>query len=168
MVDFMRFPVVPEEMRKSALGYVRVAPGTDVDESADAQRAILEGYATSHGLTMEGLHVDLGVSGSAGQSRPALAELLKQVENNPGRYAAVLVSEISRLSRSVVEYEALATRFEEAGVTLVSISEARRGEIFLEWVREVISELERKMRSDDIRRGIQHRKERDRRSAGQD
>ena len=167
MVDFIGFPGVPEEKRKSALGYVRVAAATDV-ESADAQRAILEGYAISHALTMEGLHVDLAASGSAGQSTPALAELLRQVENNPGRYAAVLVSEISSLSRSVAEYEALTARFKEAGVTLVSISEARRLEDFLEGVRQVFSELEWERHSGNIRRGIQHRKERDRKSAGQD
>ena len=122
MVDFKGVPGGPEEPGKPAMAYVRASEVANGEQSMDDQKATIEAYATSHGLTLAGFLVEQDASGPVARSRPALAQLLKEVENNPGQVAAVLVVKFSRLSESVDEYETLAARLAEAGVTLVSVS----------------------------------------------
>ena len=74
-------------------GYVRVSTDRQVDEgvSLGAQERALQGYAMQHGLTLERVFVEQGVSGSTPiAERPEGAKLLAELR--PGDVVLVKAS----------------------------------------------------------------------------
>jgi putative DNA-invertase from lambdoid prophage Rac len=91
-----------QEMTMAVYGYVRVSTERQVDEgvSLGAQERALRGYALQHGLALDRVFVEQGVSGSTPiGERPAGAKLLAALR--PGD--AVLTPKLDRMFRSALD-----------------------------------------------------------------
>src|SRR5258708_6591620 len=92
--------------------------------SLDAQRESAEAYISSQrhmGWTaLERRYEDGGYTG-ANLERPALRALMEDIES--GQVDCVVVYKVDRLSRSLLAFARLIGRFEERGVSLVSVTE---------------------------------------------
>jgi len=105
------------------IGYVRVS----TDEQAtsglglDAQRAAIEAECTRRGVTLVALLTDAGLSAKS-LDRPALADALARLDRGEG--AALMVSKLDRLTRSVHDATGLMLRAERAGWGLIALDVA--------------------------------------------
>ena len=98
-------------------GYSRVSTSRQADEgeSLDVQQRTLEGYAMMHGLMMDRVFVERGVSGSVPLAdRLAGAELLAKVR--PGD--VVITAKLDRMFRSALDALAVLSKLQAAGVSL--------------------------------------------------
>ena len=104
-----------------AVGYVRVS--TDEQAlGADAQRELILGFASSHGLRVVRFFEDIGVSGGVPAfERPGFREMLEYAESSGVRI--ILVYAIDRLGRSFVDIFETIRRLEERGFTILSVRE---------------------------------------------
>ncbi|UYV16624.1 recombinase family protein [Porphyrobacter sp. ULC335] len=104
-------------------------------------------------------HDDGGHSGS-GLERPALAELMRDIE--AGKVDAVVVYKIDRLTRSLLDFVRLIEMFDRQSITLVSISQAfdtsdSMGRMILN-VLLTFSQFERELIAERVRDSIRTRK----------
>ncbi len=110
---------------KRAVLYARVSTAAQVAEgvSLEAQRGRAELWARAHGYALADVdvHVDAGLSGGRADNRPGLQAALENVCSDG---AALVVYSLSRLARSVADTMEIATRLEDAGADLVSLSES--------------------------------------------
>ena len=67
--------------------------------SIDNQSDAIRHYARAHGMTIVKTYCDSGKSGLTIQKRPALQQLIEDVENGSPRFSAILVYDISRWGR---------------------------------------------------------------------
>lgn len=107
------------------VGYVRVSTEEQARSglSLDAQRADLSRHAAALGCELVEVFEDAGESGSlAPHDRPGLAAALDAVST--GRAGGLLVFNLSRLSRSVIDTLGLVERSEREGWRLASVREA--------------------------------------------
>ena len=92
--------------------------------SLDAQRESGEAYIWSQRqmgwMALERRYDDGGYSG-ANLERPALRALMEDIES--GQVDCVVVYKVDRLSRSLLDFARLIGRFEERGVSLVSVTQ---------------------------------------------
>jgi DNA invertase Pin-like site-specific DNA recombinase len=92
--------------------------------SLDAQRESGEAYIWSQRhmgwMVLERRYDDGGYSG-ANLERPALRALMEDIES--GQVDCVVVYKVDRLSRSLLDFARLIGRFEERGVSLVSVTQ---------------------------------------------
>jgi DNA invertase Pin-like site-specific DNA recombinase len=92
--------------------------------SLDAQRESAEAYISSQrhmGWTaLERRYEDGGYTG-ANLERPALRALMEDIES--GQVDCVVVYKVDRLSRSLLDFARLIGKFEEHGVSLVSVTQ---------------------------------------------
>jgi DNA invertase Pin-like site-specific DNA recombinase len=124
--------------------------------SLDAQREAAEAYILSQrhdGWTVLAERYDDGGYTGANLERPALRRLLTDIDN--GGIECVLVYKVDRLSRSLLDFARLMGRFEERGVSLVSVTQqfnttASLGRLtlnillsFAQFEREIIAERTR-------------------------
>lgn len=103
--------------------YTRVSTLDQAREgySLSAQRAALEEWAVAHGY-IPALYADEGISGKDISHRPAMRQLLADVE--AGKIAVVAVWALSRLTRSVPDLYAVWQQLDRYGVGLVSHTES--------------------------------------------
>lgn len=108
--------------RKVAVGYVRVSTTRQAGEgvSLAAQRAKIGGYCELHGLRLDAVEADEGLSGRAAANRPGLQAALSRVERAGG---VLVVYSLSRLARSTRDCIGIADRLGGSGANLASISE---------------------------------------------
>jgi site-specific DNA recombinase len=88
--------------------------------SLDVQQERLEAYAKAQGWEVIGTYEDAGISGKD-TNRPQLQRMLKDAEN--GRFDAILVYKLDRLSRSVSDFHKLAGFLDKHSITLVSVTQ---------------------------------------------
>lgn len=107
---------------RQATGYVRVSTDEQAREgvSLDAQRAKVRAYCRLHGLRLDAIEADEGLSGRRADNRPGLERAMAGVAASRG---TLVVYSLSRLARSTRDCIALAERLEKAGAHLASISE---------------------------------------------
>ena len=93
--------------------------------SLDAQHEACSAYIASQKqegwVATKTRYDDGGISGAT-LERPALARLLKEIE--AGRIAMVVVYKIDRLTRSLADFVRLVERFDAAGCSFVSVTQA--------------------------------------------
>ncbi len=135
--------------------------------SLDAQREAISGYILSQRLNgwvaLPRSYEDGGYSGS-NTERPGLQELLRDIDD--GKVDIVLVYKIDRLSRSLIDFTNLFAKFEEKGVSFVSVTQqidtstpAGRMMLnilmtFAQYEREVIAERIRDKMAASRKKGI--------------
>ena len=149
--------------------YTRKSTEEGLDQefnSLHAQREAAEAYIKSQrhlGWTMLPQHYDDGGFTGANLDRPALQNLLEQVE--AGRIDCVVVYKVDRLSRSLLDFARLMGVFEERSVSFVSVTQqfnttTSLGRLtlnilssFAQFERELISERTRDKMSAARRKG---------------
>lgn len=111
-----------KEGGKVAALYIRVSTLDQAREgySLAAQQAALEAWAAAHGYATQ-LYADEGISGKDIGHRPAMRQMLADVE--AGKIAVVAVWALSRLTRSVADLYATWELLEAHGVGLISHTE---------------------------------------------
>jgi site-specific DNA recombinase len=136
------------------IGYTRVSTTEQATDgvSLAAQQAKIQAYAVVKDWTVVDIIRDEGASAKSLQ-RPGLARLLQLVK--AGAVAAVVVSKLDRLTRSVKDLNSLVELFDKKGVALVSLQESldattAPGRLMMnllasvsQWEREVIGERTR-------------------------
>lgn len=131
--------------------------------SLTTQREICEAYITSQRyrgwVELPRRYDDGGHSGS-GLERPALAELMQDIE--AGKIDAVVVYKIDRLTRSLLDFVRLIEIFDNRSISLVSISQAfdtsdSMGRMILN-ILLTFSQFERELIAERVRDSIRTRK----------
>lgn len=98
-------------------GYARVSTARQADEglSLETQERIIEGYATMHGLTVDHVYVERGISGSKPLSdRPEGAKLIGALR--PGD--VVITPKLDRMFRSAIDALKVLGELKSKGVSL--------------------------------------------------
>lgn len=98
-------------------GYVRVSTVRQANEgeSLDVQRRQIEGYALMHGLTLAGVLVEEGVSGSVPvEDRPVGSQLFAKLQ----RGDIVIAAKLDRLFRSALDALKVVESLKSQGVKL--------------------------------------------------
>src|SRR5438445_1670563 len=141
-----------DDMR--AIGYVRVSTDKQADHgiSLEAQEAKIRAMATVQGAEIVELIVDGGES-SKDLKRPGMERLLALVDER--KVQTVIIAKLDRLTRSVKDLAELLERFQQRGVSLVSVAESldtgsAAGRLVInimtavsQWEREAIGERTR-------------------------
>lgn len=142
-----------------AIGYLRVSTDEQVKSGAglDAQRAEIEAFAATRGLTIGQWCVDEGVSGSvAPMKRPALAEALEELRTGPA--SMLLFRRSDRVGRKAFDLIALRDRAEAEGWQLAatdgSVDNSTPHGKFMFTVLAGAAELEREMIRSRTREGM--------------
>ena len=157
------------EIKRCAI-YCRKSHEDGLDQefnSLDAQREAAQAYILTQRFNgwraIDKRYEDGGFSG-ANTDRPALQELLKDIE--AGEVDIVLVYKIDRLSRSLLDFTSLFSKFEKHQVSFVSVTQqidtsnpAGRMMLnilmtFAQYEREVIAERIRDKFSASRRKGM--------------
>jgi len=102
--------------------YARYSSENQSEKSIDDQIRICKNYCKEHDITVndEHIYVDEAISGSL-VSRPGLQALEKAAENK--EFEAVVVDDLSRLSRSNHQMLTLVLKFNYYQVKLISVSD---------------------------------------------
>lgn len=103
-----------------AIAYLRISTG---EQTLDTQRDKVIAHCLAHNLDLDPADIfeDAGLSGKRADNRPGLAKALKAVCAAPG---ALVVYSLSRVARSVRDMLEIATRLEQAGADLISLTES--------------------------------------------
>jgi site-specific DNA recombinase len=141
--------------------------GLDQDfNSLHAQREAAETYIVSQkhlGWTLVPTHYDDGGFTGANLERPALQQLLEDINNR--RVDVIVVQKVDRLSRSLLDFARLVDRFDQHSVSFVSVTQqfnttSSLGRLtlnillsFAQFEREIIGERTRDKMSAARRKG---------------
>ncbi|WP_233192398.1 recombinase family protein [Sporosarcina sp. P26b] len=141
--------------------YARVSTEEQATEgySISAQLNILKQYAQLNGWHVVNEYVDEGISGKSIRGRPSLNRLIDSVSQ--GKFDAVLVWKISRLSRNMLETLLLLDQFEKENVKFISYSEnfdsgTPIGRLVIQLMAS-IAEMERNTLSENVKLGMKQR-----------
>jgi site-specific DNA recombinase len=136
------------QMRKKAVGYVRVSKQSEKGVSLEAQAEKVRAMACVHDADVE-IVADDGETGKHA-NRPGLQRVLEMVRR--GEVELVIVAKLDRLTRSVKDLAETLELFQKRNVSLVSVAEAldtgsAGGRLVLnimasvsQWERETIAE----------------------------
>ena len=155
------------EQKRCAV-YTRKSTDENLDSafnSLDAQYDACSSYVRSQagmGWTLVGKRYDDGGYSGGTMNRPALTELLKDIES--GQIDIVVVYKIDRLSRSLCDFTDLFKTFERHGVSFVSVTQQidtsnAAGRMMLNILMS-FAQFEREMTADRIRDKIYASKKR--------
>jgi DNA invertase Pin-like site-specific DNA recombinase len=143
--------------KKVAVGYVRVSTDKQADEgvSLDAQEAKIRAWAEFNGYDLLAIEVDAGISAKRADNRPGL---LAALDTACAAKAALVVYSLSRLSRSLIDTLAIATRIDKSGADLVSLSEqidttSAAGRMMFKMLA-VLNEYQREVIGENTREGM--------------
>lgn len=111
-------PSIPQ-----ALIYIRTGNNSSILNQKNSQIEICETYAFRKGWGISKVFCDLGVSGTQ-EIRPGLSELLTELAKGDNG-TPVIVSDVSRISRSITLLNLLKKKIKELGGTLFVVSQHR-------------------------------------------
>lgn len=148
------------EIKRIAI-YCRVSTEEQATEgySITAQLQTLRNYAGLYGWQVVKEYVDEGISGKNITGRPAMQQLVVDVEKD--EFDAVLVWKISRLSRNMLDTLTVLDKFEENNVKFISYSEnfdtgSPIGRLVVQLMAS-IAEMERNTLSENVKLGMKQR-----------
>ena len=108
---------------KKAYGYLRVSGQGQVDgDGLRRQRKAIQDYCGKHGYEVVRWFQDKGISGTK-SDRPALAELLIDLEENGHGIKTVMIEKVDRLARDLMVQEFILKDFKRSEFNLVSVHE---------------------------------------------
>jgi site-specific DNA recombinase len=142
--------------------YTRKSTEEGLDQefnSLHAQREAAEAYIQSQkhlGWALVSDHYDDGGFTGSNMERPALQRLLQDIDAH--RIDCILVYKVDRLSRSLLDFARLVDRFDQRGVSFVSVTQQCRLTLnillsFAQFEREIIGERTRDKMSAARRKG---------------
>ena len=102
--------------------YARYSSENQSEKSIDDQIRVCKGYIKGYGMTLsdEHIYIDEAISGSL-VNRPGLQALEEALENR--EFDAVVVDDLSRLSRSNHQMLTLVLKFDYHQVKIISVSD---------------------------------------------
>lgn len=143
----------PEKALKVDL-YLRVSTDRQAKEgdSLEEQESELKKFCEYRNYRIHKVYIERGKSGG-NTNRPEYKKLVKDIE--AGKINAVVVKKIDRLSRSILDFEALMTMLQEKNVEFISIKEnfdttSAMGKAMLR-VALVFAQLEREQTSERLK-----------------
>lgn len=108
---------------EKAFGYTRVSGQGQVDgDGLRRQEEAIRRYAKASGLEVVKVYREEGVSGTLAD-RPALAQLMVDLEQNGHGVKTVIIEKLDRLARDLMVQEAIVRDFQKQGFQLVSTME---------------------------------------------
>ncbi|MCB2168866.1 MAG: recombinase family protein [Deltaproteobacteria bacterium] len=108
---------------KKAFGYLRVSGRGQIDgDGFTRQEEAIRDFAKSNGFTIERIYKDEGISGTL-ENRPALADLMYDLEENGHGIKTVIIERIDRLARDLMVQEAIIDDLKKQGFELLSASD---------------------------------------------
>ena len=109
---------------RTAVGYTRVSTDRQVDGiSHDVQERAIREYAKRHNIVLEKIYWDGGYSAKTAK-RPELQQMLADIENGNIKVDAVIVYNLSRISRDLMSFSAeIAPTLVKHGIELRSTCE---------------------------------------------
>jgi len=106
-----------------AYGYIRVSGQGQVEGDGPVrQEEAIRGYADKHGISIEKIYREDGVSGTL-EHRPALAQMMVALEQNGHGIKTVIIEKVDRLARDFMVQEAIIRDFRKNGFELISVCE---------------------------------------------
>jgi DNA invertase Pin-like site-specific DNA recombinase len=110
-------------MDRTAFGYLRVSGRGQVDgDGFPRQLGAIEQYAATHGLRIQKVYREEGISGTKElENRPALQELLAAIASTDVK--AVIIEKLDRLARDLMVQETIIGDLRKRGIDLVSVAE---------------------------------------------
>ena len=142
---------------KTAIGYVRLAaePQRDSQAALTTQTERVRAIAGANGIDLVEVIADTGQSGG-NLRRPGMQKLLAAIET--GVIGTVVVSEMSRLTRSQSDLRRLLNLFDRCGVALVlgtgNVQCRRSRKLIFKVVAYRVTELTRTVEADSIEEAI--------------
>jgi DNA invertase Pin-like site-specific DNA recombinase len=106
-----------------AFGYIRVSgKGQIKGDGLTRQEKKISEFAELNGIEIVKVYKDKGVSGTL-KNRPALAEMIVDLEQNGHGIKTVIVEKLDRVARDLMIQESLIQDFREQNVNLISALE---------------------------------------------
>ena len=106
---------------RTAVGYVRYQARESKNVyDARAQKDAIRSYATENECRLLEVFVDKNKSGKT-YDRAGLQALLKYIDANPWKVKLLIVSDVTRLSRSTEEFKSIKRFLKDRGVKLISL-----------------------------------------------
>ena len=106
-----------------AFGYIRVSgKGQIKGDGFTRQEKSIHEYAQKHDIEIVKIYKERGVSGTL-RNRPALAELIVDLEQNGHGITTVIVEKLDRIARDLMIQESIIADFREKDVGLISALE---------------------------------------------
>src|SRR5664280_924627 len=155
LIHKAKLPVTASDL-KIAIGYVRLAaePQRDSKSGLTPQTEQVRAIAGANGIDLVEVIADTGQTGLT-LKRPGLQRLLAAIE--AGVIGTVVVSELSRLSRSRSDLERLLNLFDRCGVALVLGTEgfdSEGAEMIFTVVAYEVTELTRTVEAESVEEAI--------------
>ena len=106
-----------------AFAYLRVSgKGQIKGDGFTRQEKEIKRYAEANGIEVGHIYKDKGVSGTL-SNRPALAEMMVDLQQNGHGIKTVIVEKLDRIARDLMIQETIIKDFKENGISLVSAME---------------------------------------------
>lgn len=143
------------------IGYIRVSLEKQATDgvSLAAQRERIELYCKSHGLTLDTVHADEGISGKKAENRPGLLAAVAETRKAKG---ILIVYSLSRLTRSIKDLLDIFDSLEKAGANLVSLTESFETHTsmgrFAFKLFGLVAELERELIGERTKEALRHKR----------
>ena len=110
-------------MEVKAYGYLRVSGKGQVEgDGLVRQEKAIRDYSEKNGIVIEKVFMEEGVSGTL-RNRPALAEILIELEENGTGVKTILIEKVDRLARDLMIQEAIINDLQAKGFNLISVVE---------------------------------------------
>ena len=148
VTQYRGFRVIDIEGKRVAL-YARHSNATQA-RSVPAQLHRLKEAARASGATVVGEYADKAVTGAVLESRPAVQTLL--VHAADGDFEAVLIEDLSRISRDQADVATIHKLLAYHGVALVSVTEGKIGALHI-GLQGTMNSIHLEQLSDKVRRG---------------
>jgi len=136
---------------RRAAGYSRYSTDLQNERSIEDQEALLRRYAGLNSLEITRLYSDAAQSGASILGRDGLLELLADAK--AGRFDAVIVEELDRLSRDMEDLAGIHKRLSFAGVEIIAVHEGVASTVTV-GLRGLVGQLFREDNARKIRRGL--------------
>lgn len=108
---------------EKAYGYIRVSGKGQVNgDGFDRQRKAIQDYAGANGFEIVHIYQEEGVSGTL-QDRPALTDMVLDLEENGRGIKTVIIERIDRLARDLMIQENILHDMNKHGVSVLSATD---------------------------------------------
>ena len=137
---------------KRAVGYSRFSTDLQNEKSIADQEALIRRYADQHGFQIVKLHMDAAQSGASIFGRDGLLELLADAK--AGKFDAVIVEELDRLSRDMEDLAGIHKRLSFMDIDIIAVHEGTASTVTV-GLRGLVGQLFREDNARKVRRGLQ-------------